>query len=117
MNLSPSLFNFFFKYGYHQGSLFMGFRHHPWVPLSSFLKKLKYRFHPLWISTNHLKVFLSMKSFISHLTLLKHFLSMGSFMVPLYILRNLFKHGAHPYTCALWFITQGFNLSFHMKKI
>jgi len=42
---------------------------------------------------------------------------MGSFMVPLYILRNLFKHGAHPYTCALWFITQGFNPSFHMKKI
>jgi hypothetical protein len=57
-----------------------------------------------------------MKSFISHLTLLKHFLSMGSFMVPLYILRNLFKHGAHPYTCALWFITQGFNPSFHMKR-
>jgi len=39
------------------------------------------------------------------------------FMVPFYILINFFKHCAHSYTKALWFITHGFNLSSYMKKI
>jgi len=39
------------------------------------------------------------------------------FMVPLYILIIFFKHGAHSYTQALWFITYGFNLSSYMKEI
>ena len=38
-------------------------------------------------------------------------------MVPLYILIIFFKHGAHSYTQALWFITYGFNLSSYMKEI
>lgn len=41
---------------------------------------------------------------------------MGFYMVPLYIIRIVFNHGACPYTWALWYMTRGFNLSFHIKK-
>jgi hypothetical protein len=51
-----------------------------------------------------------MKSFISHITILRFFVS-------IYILTNFFKHGAHPYTQTLRFITQGFNPSFYMNRI
>lgn len=46
----------------------------------------KYEFLLYKFPLTSYKNFLSMKSFISHLTLLGIFLSMDSFMVPLYIL-------------------------------
>jgi len=99
MDLSLLPFRNISEYRYHQGSPFMGFH------------------HPLYVPLNSLKKFLSMESVIAYLAFLIFFLSMGSFMVPLYILRNFFKHGAHPYTWALRFITRVFNPSFYMKKI
>jgi len=59
----------------------------------------------------------SMKSFISHFTLLKIFLSMNSFIVLLYILKNFFKNNAYLYTRTFQFITWIFNPSSHTKKI
>ena len=91
-------------------SSFMGFHQ----PLRNFSKYEVFLYKFLITSQKNI---LSMKSFISHLTLLRIFLSIDSLMVSLYILKKVFKHDAYPYTQALQFITRGFNPSSYLKEI
>jgi len=58
-----------------------------------------------------------MKSFISHLILLRIFLGTDSSKVFLYRLRIFFKYSAHLYTQTLRFNIRDFIVSSHMKKI